>query len=364
MESVEDEEPVWDYIFHRLSCDPISNIFSFLTFGDLSSNSIVSTEWYQHIIPNHGLWISLCQSFWCDKYVPLQYRQLVGQTKLSQHDRMVKPTNKLPLECSARKAFRLAYMDRKRTTLTVDELVAFKWYFRFKKEAGETWMNIDPFWNFNDAQDPDTDEKEWDHTDDIMHYKPSDLVGILTEDEIEEYKLKQLKYEKAVYESRQSQTPLSEHEKRLSQCMRIVFSRDGTMEWQHNKRMADIVNTQEFEWRFGGSFYKEKLFGDSVQVNSYPKKYVSRHPTNWGFVMQSWWVIYTSFPMPMIGSKDDKLMQHNACNTSIDDDEEMIQFNYVDETTTQQPNKRIGWMNDCGVFDLEYLKQMKQLICQ
>eukprot|EP01083_Nonionella_stella_P107058 309630_1 len=334
MESVEDEEPVWDYIFHRLSCDPISNIFSFLTFGDLSSNSIVSTEWYQHIIPNHGLWISLCQSFWCDKYVPLQYRQLVGQTKLSQHDRMVKPTNKLPLECSARKAFRLAYMDRKRTTMTVDELTAFNWYFRFKEDAGTTWINMDPWWNGNDSPD------EFTH----QIHKSSDS------DETEEY---------------DAQKKLNEHEKRLSQCIRITFSRDGSMEQPVNQLMADTTyEAPELEWRFDGSFSEDKLFGDSVQVNSYPKKYVSRHPTNWGFVMQSWWVIYTSFPMPMIGSKDDKLMQHNACNTSIDDDEEMIQFNYVDETTTQQPNKRIGWMNDCGVFDLEYLKQMKQLICQ
>ena len=65
------------------------------------------------------------------------------------------PSSKLLSECAGRRAFRLAYLDRERTTLTVDELVSFKWFFRFKQEAGPRWMQIDPFWNLDSDSDDD-----------------------------------------------------------------------------------------------------------------------------------------------------------------------------------------------------------------
>jgi hypothetical protein len=36
--------------------------------------------------------------------------------------------------------------DAKRTHLTKRELIDFCWSFRFKKEAGEEWTSVDPWW--------------------------------------------------------------------------------------------------------------------------------------------------------------------------------------------------------------------------
>ena len=70
--------PVWDYIFDRLSNDPISHIFSFASFNELSSFSSVCKRWNNLIKPNNRLWADLCQSYWKNKtYVPSQYRNLL-----------------------------------------------------------------------------------------------------------------------------------------------------------------------------------------------------------------------------------------------------------------------------------------------
>ena len=51
-----------------------------------------------------------------------------------------------------------------------------------------------------------------------------------------------------------------------------------------------------------------------MQVENYPRDVVSRH-SNWGFVLASLWVCYTSFPMPARGRPsramglDDKSLQ-------------------------------------------------------
>jgi len=44
--------------------------------------------------------------------------------------------------------------------------------------------------------------------------------------------------------------------------------------------------------------------GSFVQMNNYPPYVVSRYK-NWGFIMQSCWVVWTSFPMPPIGQCPD-----------------------------------------------------------
>jgi hypothetical protein len=49
--------------------------------------------------------------------------------------------------------------------------------------------------------------------------------------------------------------------------------------------------------------------GSLVQVNvngrRVPTYVVSRHPANWGFIMQSCWVVYMSFEMPAPGVDTD-----------------------------------------------------------
>mmetsp|Transcript_44418 Transcript_44418/g.71143 ORF Transcript_44418/g.71143 Transcript_44418/m.71143 type:complete len:482 (-) Transcript_44418:89-1534(-) len=425
--AIEVTEPIWDFLFHELPQDPICHILAYATFHELCTCSLVSRKWYKLIIPNNWLWLNLCQSYWKTKtYIPSQYRNLIRSSDSTQ-SAMDKDTasehatiiahwirthqldapnqfelssiivlylGTLPTECIARSAFRLAYMDRLRTTLTVDELVGIKWYFRFKEQAGETWLAMDPFWNLNDAEfvenngyrrngdsdrsssDQDSDADDHGSADDedeelkyeeLLQYQPSELVGILTDDEIEEYKLKKLKYDQMQRQNSLqdllNKPVLSEHEQRLLRCTRIKFKTDGRMKFMQNRIMSDLVTaSQGFRWRFAGQFYHGRMFGNAVAVNSYPKKHISRHPVHWGWVMQSVWVIYTSFPMPEPDSADDKLICED--DFSISGYAEMIQYNYMGGVR-QPPEFNVAHneeslMNERGEFNLEYLKQLER----
>lgn len=243
--SEEDEDEIWEKLFHELPADPITHIWSFATFDELSNYSTVCTSWNRTIMTCNRLWSTLCTTYWNGKYVPSQYRRMLTAPNCpikSIHDKLVNEVNEpanscrrrsvslsegrshrpclrrksrsfdsadcesaeiiyfsdvdsdedsdhldndhddndknevdypndsdidmkesihnnrtihrlscsSPLgvneECIARKAFRLAFMDRLRTTITVDELVSFRWYFRFKEQAGESWMEMDPWY--------------------------------------------------------------------------------------------------------------------------------------------------------------------------------------------------------------------------
>jgi len=65
------------------------------------------------------------------------------------------------------------------------------------------------------------------------------------------------------------------------------------VKFKTNRRMVRDRNIDDmiFHW-----FRDPK--GKFVRVNSFPAYIVWRHPGNWGFVMESCWVLYTSFEMP------------------------------------------------------------------
>eukprot|EP01111_Echinosteliopsis_oligospora_P016613 TRINITY_DN696_c1_g1_i2.p1 TRINITY_DN696_c1_g1~~TRINITY_DN696_c1_g1_i2.p1 ORF type:complete len:284 (+),score=60.78 TRINITY_DN696_c1_g1_i2:64-915(+) len=66
--------------------------------------------------------------------------------------------------------------------------------------------------------------------------------------------------------------------------------------WQnHGRAIADR------RWRFiERAAGRAGPTGSFIQVNNFPPYVVSR-TKDWGFVMQSCWVVYTSFPMPPLG---------------------------------------------------------------
>merc|ERR1712228_68171 len=335
-------------LFHGLYSDPIHLILSFSTFNELCIQSTVSTEWNTNIFPNNVLWSSLCKSYWTNKYVPKQYKLLLNSIIT---DKKTKTDSKLFSECIARKAFRLAYIDRLRTTLTIDELVSFKWYFRFKEEAGENFKLIDPFWNLSQLTESESESDE-DVSNDIHISKPVKPMGILTNDDIIEYESKQVEYEQMI-KSKKNQKKMSEYERRLMRCTRIQFLRDGSMKYTKNRTLRNVLNTDDFEWRFCGSFHEEQLFGDYVQYHSYPKKKVSRHPNNWSFIMQSNWVIFTSFDMPPLHSDDDALIQNNCFRL-----QDFFEFDFGADDGMED-NMREKLMDKNGMIDLEMLKDMR-----
>merc|ERR1712154_22306 len=225
------------------------------------------------------------------------------------------------------------------------------------------------WWNLIDGDNDSDDEHRIDLDDgdvEMLKYKPSELKGILTDDEIEEFKLKQLKYDQLVrqnsLERLKNKKVLTEHEKRLLRCTRIRFNRDGIMEFQQNVRISTTEFQRFLEWKFGGTFYKRDMYGDAVQVNDYPGSYISRHPTNWGFVMQSCWTIYTSFPMPLMNTMDDILINNDD---SIIGYREMMQYNRLGMVRMKNKENKHDdaddekLVNEQGMFDLEYLKAMR-----
>jgi len=80
----------------------------------------------------------------------------------------------------------------------------------------------------------------------------------------------------------------------------IRFNDDGSnsvvgKRWKSLEKIGMRVDQRK--WRFRSGSNTE---GAEVQVNSYPSYSISRYK-NWGFVMQSIYVVFTSFEMPLKG---------------------------------------------------------------
>eukprot|EP00026_Physarum_polycephalum_P011954 Phypoly_transcript_12205.p1 GENE.Phypoly_transcript_12205~~Phypoly_transcript_12205.p1 ORF type:complete len:367 (+),score=70.76 Phypoly_transcript_12205:140-1102(+) len=128
--------------------------------------------------------------------------------------------------------------DASRKYIKDEELCSFMWNFRFKEAAGDHWLNNDPWWKDS---------------------KPA----------------------------------------------RVRFFPDGTSstldDWpapQHDENTGQLV---ERRWKFiNAAAGKQGPRGSFLQINTFPPLIVSRF-SNWGFLLQSCWVFYTSFPMPPRG---------------------------------------------------------------
>jgi len=142
-------------------------------------------------------------------------------------------------EENAKLAYKLSLEDSQRTYIYKEELCGLVWNFRFKEDAGRHWTSSDPWW--------------------------------------------------------QGKTP---------PC--IKFTPDGGMkisdggDCSMNESIASSFENRR--WRFVETVAGlTGPPGSFVQVNHFPAYIVSRFK-NWGFIMQSCWVIYTSFPLPPIST--------------------------------------------------------------
>ena len=142
--------------------------------------------------------------------------------------------------------FRVARADATRSALTDEELLSLPWRFRFKAEAGPEWVARDPYWRGNG--------------------------GVAT---------------------------------------RIAFSPDGRLrrtpppgENEHLPAWPDATIT--WRWaRFGAGrrdgAQKGQLLRCRVEGAPVPTYAVRRHPTHWGWLMESCWGVYSSFEPPPPG---------------------------------------------------------------
>lgn len=137
-----------------------------------------------------------------------------------------------------KRAYMHSLQDAHRVYIKPEELSEFVWNFRFKESAGEHWLSNDPWWK---------------------EQKPA----------------------------------------------RVRFLADGRMSsldgWP-----ASIDESSgrplERRWRFISSAAgRQGPKGSFVQINNFPPLVVSRYK-NWGFLLESCWVFYTSFPLPPRGA--------------------------------------------------------------
>eukprot|EP00505_MAST-04D_sp_SCG-Rhode-Island_P002423 Stramenopile-MAST_4_protein_2423 len=149
---------------------------------------------------------------------------------------------------STMSSYRFHLLDRKRTVLTNEELCEINWSFRFKKAAGRFWMDQDPYW--------------------------------------------------------QERGPMS-----------VIFSPDGTTKSSHDG--APTREGMSINWCWGtsadgtpASGYPCDFIRYSVNGEEVPSLHFSRHPIHYGIIIQSCWVVYSSFPLPKPG--EDPFMEDEA----------------------------------------------------
>jgi len=138
-------------------------------------------------------------------------------------------------------AYRESLIDAERQTITAEELCTFDWFFRFKTNAGADWIRTDPWHNSRPAT------RVRFHRDGLVRIHADNYPNYPAEE--------------------------------LPAFLRI-----------------------ERRWQFVSSVsHRTGPAGFAVRVNQYPP-YLVRRFKNWGFVMESCWVLYVSFPMPPKGA--------------------------------------------------------------
>ena len=157
-----------------------------------------------------------------------------------------------------RSALRVALADSRRATLTEEEICSFEWNFRFKEAAGPGWCEEDPYWQGAEGG-------------------PAKIkFGPLTE----------------------RGYPASEQTGQVSASgFEMLTQRRLLWSWARSRGPH------------GGHV---QIRVDGMRVPTYV---VSRHAPNWGWLMQSCWVLYTSFPMPARGTDAD--LEDDALDVTV-----------------------------------------------
>ena len=136
----------------------------------------------------------------------------------------------------SRLALKLSLEDAHRTQLSDEELTTLQWNFRFKLAMGESWTEMDPYWN---------------------HRQPT----------------------------------------------QVYFDANGAI---HAKGF-EMLESRNMKWCWkqatdGTTSLDRSCIEPSIDGRIVPTYHISRHAPTWGWLIQSCWVLYTSFPMPPPGT--------------------------------------------------------------
>merc|ERR1712217_269412 len=111
-----------------------------------------------------------------------------------------------------------------------------------------------------------------------------------------------------------------------------------------------MEDTRWMRWHFTGSIWRTGIFGNAVQVNQYPAKSLMRDRENWGWIMENMWVLYTSFPMPLVDpglySNDDLGVGSYGIDNAWSEDSQAWPW-----------GNELSILNEDGSVDIEMMKR-------
>jgi len=111
--------------FERLCEDVFAVVLSLLDVASLARSVAVSSKW-KSVAESDIFWEKHCRELWKDKFT-------VRTRSLHQ----IKPSIR---------AYCLSVEESRRIRITVDDLCSYSWNFWYKREAGNYWVNYDPYW--------------------------------------------------------------------------------------------------------------------------------------------------------------------------------------------------------------------------
>ena len=281
----------------ELPDDMVLSCLSFLNVPSLLSVSLVNRKYNLLARHNQAGWELHCHRLWRDKV-------------------FVCPKARQQLSVNAMGAYRSSLLDAtERHHVLMDECcfdVTTKqgtvWSFRFKESAGPDWTSWDPWWNGEMAR-----QLVFLKDGTVRQYKP--VVGKEGNNEVDTYhgddddndeddvdmldESREATANGSSSSSSTSSTSTSSTSSSSSPSPSSVGHTNATsfiledppvdMAWRFSARPMD------FPERPNGSYLRFTVGGREV-----PTYVVRRSPTgNWGFIAESCWGVYSSFPMPL-----------------------------------------------------------------
>ena len=224
---------------------------SLLNFG-------ASTKYYHRVcLKNQAGWDNLCRTHWKSKvYVAPDAQRLLRE-----------PTN----ETAALRAYRVARDDAairqfvRKEDICYDLNPSAVWSFRFKESAGSDWTSVDPWFNGEPCRE-------------MVFYSDGSVKQFIADD-ADSFKVVGMSKRRGHFAD-----PPFNGSARQGRLMDPPV----TMTWRFVTRPMDLPRRAE------GSYIRFTVAGREVPTYS-----VRRSPNgNWGFIMESCWGLYASFPLP------------------------------------------------------------------
>ena len=124
--------------------DILFHILGFNNFMELCNQSKICVYLDKIIKNNDIMWKKQCFIEWKNKvYIPIEYQKLIGYNNPKTNKYYINKSENIIPESKENitnyQVFKLAYLDRKRTVITLNEMSNIKWYLHFKRSSDYEW---------------------------------------------------------------------------------------------------------------------------------------------------------------------------------------------------------------------------------